>query len=46
MTTYATTYYTYDKSRRMATQSTPTDAHYFAYNQRNMVTQVRDVESG
>src|SRR5581483_12037454 len=46
MTTYTTTYYTYDKSQRLTTQWSPSDAHYFTFNQRNMVTQIQDVGGG
>jgi hypothetical protein len=43
MTTYATTYYAYDKSQRMTNQYSATNAYYFVYNQRNMATQILNV---
>jgi len=44
-TTSTTTYYAYDKSRRMTTQYSSAEAHYFAFNQRNMVAQIQDVKA-
>ena len=38
------TYYTYDKSHRLTSQYIPVgEAHYYGYNQRNMVTQIQDL---
>ena len=41
--TTTTNYYAYDKSQRMITRyALGGEAHYFTYNQRNMVTQIQD----
>src|SRR5271156_3879665 len=38
-----TNYYVYDKSQRMTSRyALGGEAHYFTYNQRNMVTQIQD----
>ena len=38
-----TNYYVYDKSQRMASRyALGGEAHYFTYNQRNMLTQIQD----
>lgn len=45
MPTTTTTNFVYDKSRRLTTQHSTTEAHYYSYNQRSQVTQIQDVKS-
>lgn len=40
-----TTTFSYDRSRRLTAQYSSAEAHYYSYNQRNMVTQIQDVKS-
>src|SRR5438477_6195041 len=40
-----TTTFAYDKSRRLTMQYSSSDAHYYSYNQRNMITQIQDVKT-